>query len=76
MGAVVGLLGIFLVWAVIFVLLALIAGEWGVMIGVLLLAAALVRAVLNAWQELNRRLERMEQKLDALQEQRNRSDAE
>ena len=46
------------------------------MIGVLLLAAALVRAVLNAWQELNRRLERMEQKLDALQEQRNRSDAE
>ena len=76
MGIFLGVLGIFLVAAAALALAGMIAGEWGLVIGAALLAAALVRAGLSAWWELKERLERVEQKLDALLEQRNRSDAE
>lgn len=76
MGIFLGVLGIFLVAAAALALAGMIAGEWGLVIGAALLAAALARAGLSAWWELKERLERVEQKLDALLEQRNRSDAE
>ncbi|MCI8869815.1 MAG: hypothetical protein HFF39_04615 [Lawsonibacter sp.] len=76
MGIFLGVLGIFLVAAGALALAGMIAGGWGLVIGAALLAAALARAGLSAWWELKERLERVEQKLDALLEQRNRSDAE